>query len=153
MSAIAGDPSSVSRAGGGGSAHHSQPAGEPTLAELLTTMQEQSARLVRAELQLAKAEMRAKSKIILLGGGAFGAAGVAGFFAACALVAAAILGLAVAIPPWLAALAIGGLLAIFAGLAAVVGLAGVKQALPLVPERTRASISDDLGAIKPSSDA
>ena len=70
--------------------------------------------LVRQEVQLAKAEMAEKGRIAAPGVGMIGGATVAAFLAGGALTAAAILGLAIFLPEWLAALIVGAVLAVAA---------------------------------------
>ena len=77
---------------------------EKSLAELLKDLSEQTANLVHQDVELAKAEMSVKGKLLATGPGLFAGAGVAGFLALAALVAGAIAGLAEALPVWLAAL-------------------------------------------------
>ena len=75
---------------------------DASLAELVKQLSEQSSRLARQEMELAKAEMTAKGKQAGIGAGMFGGAGMIGFYALGALIAAAILGLATAVASWLA---------------------------------------------------
>ena len=63
------------------------------MAELVKQLSEQTSRLARQEVELAKAELAVKGKRAGVGAGMFGGAGVFGFYALGALVAAAILGL------------------------------------------------------------
>src|SRR5947199_10281761 len=77
---------------------------EEPMAELVKQLSEQTSRLARQEVELAKAELAVKGKRAGLGAGMFGGAGVFGFYALGALVAAAILGLGTALAGWLAAL-------------------------------------------------
>ena len=64
-----------------------------SVAELLKQASDQTATLVRQELELAKAELTVKGKQVGLGAGMFGGAGVFGFYAFGALTAAIILAL------------------------------------------------------------
>jgi hypothetical protein len=73
------------------------PASEASLAELVKQLSEQSSRLARQEVELAKAELAVKGKRAGIGAGMFGGAGMLGFYAVGALVATAILALATAI--------------------------------------------------------
>ena len=70
----------------------------PSVGELVAHLSEQTSTLVRQELALAKAEMTQKGKAAGLGVGLFGGAGVFVLYGVGALVAAAIMGLAVAVP-------------------------------------------------------
>src|SRR5437660_12472074 len=94
---------------------------QPSVAELVKQLSEQTSRLARQETELAKAELAAKGKRAGLGAGMFGGAGIFGFYALGALVATAILALATAIAPWLAALIVTVLLGALAGVVALQG--------------------------------
>ncbi|GAA1534197.1 phage holin family protein [Kribbella lupini] len=105
-------------------------------------------RLVRDELQLAKAELKDKGKEAGLGVGLFGGAGAFAFYGLGALIATAIIGLSYAVPAWLAALIVTLLLFAIAGVAALLGKRHVSQATPPVPERAVHGVHDDLEALK-----
>ena len=114
------------------------------LPELMKTLADQTATLVRQEIDLAKAEFSEKGKKAGQGAGMFGGAGVIGFLALAALTAAAILGLATALPDWLAALIVG---LVYAGVAGVLVLQGrnkVQEAGPPIPEQTVDTVKEDV---------
>jgi Putative Actinobacterial Holin-X, holin superfamily III len=74
----------------------------------------------------------------------FGGAGVVALYGVGALTAAAILGLAVVLDAWLAALLVGiGYLAV-AGVLALTGKKKVEQATPPVPEQAIESSKEDV---------
>jgi hypothetical protein len=114
------------------------------LAELIKQLSEQSSRLARQEVELAKAELAYKGKRAGIGAGMFGGAGVLGFYGLGALVAAAILILATAITAWLAALIIAVGLGAIAGILALQGRSQVQQATPPVPEEATESVKEDV---------
>jgi len=114
------------------------------LAELIKQLSEQSSRLARQEVELAKAELAYKGKRAGIGAGMFGGAGVLGFYGLGALVAAAILILATAITAWLAALIIAVVLGAIAGILALQGKSKVQQATPPVPEEATESVKEDV---------
>jgi hypothetical protein len=116
---------------------------DASTAELLTRLSEQSARLVREELQLAKVEMTDKAKHAGIGAGLFSAAGIVALFGVGALVATAILALALVMPAWLAALIVAVVLFAAAGVTALVGKKQVEQATPAVPQATIESVKLD----------
>jgi MFS family permease len=119
-------------------------ASEPSLAELIKQLSEQSSRLARQEVELAKAELGAKGKRAGLGAGMFGGAGALGFYALGALTAAAILGLATALAAWLSALIIAAVFGAIAGVLALQGKHKVQQATPPVPEEAAESVKEDV---------
>ena len=114
------------------------------LPELMKTLADQTTTLVRQEIDLAKAEFSEKGKKAGQGAGMFGGAGVIGFLALAALTAAAILGLATALPDWLAALIVGAVYAAVAGILALQGKNKVQEAGPPVPEQTVETIKEDV---------
>ncbi len=117
---------------------------EKSAAELLRDLSQQTGDLVRQEMELAKAELRVKGKAAGLGAGMFGGAGVVALYGVGALTAAAILGLAIVLDAWLAALAVGvGYLAL-AGILALIGKKKVSQATPPVPEQAIESSKEDV---------
>jgi predicted phage tail protein len=117
---------------------------EASVAELVKQLSEQTSRLARQEMELAKAELAAKGKRAGIGAGMFGGAGVFGFYMLGALTAAAILGLATAVPAWLAALIVTVVLGAIAGLLALQGKTKVQQATPPVPEQASESVKEDV---------
>jgi Putative Actinobacterial Holin-X, holin superfamily III len=119
-------------------------ASEAQFAELVKQISEQTSRLARQEVELAKAELAVKGKRAGLGAGMFGGAGVLGLYAVGSLCAAAILGLATAIAAWLSALIVAVILGGFAGALALQGRTKVQQATPPVPERAADSVKADV---------
>ena len=134
-----------------GSATPRSPApADASIGDLVKAMSADLSRLVRDEIQLAQTEISAKAKQAGVGVGAFGGAGVLALYGIAVLIAAAVLGLAVALPPWLAALIVGVVVLAIAGVAALVGKKKVSEAAPVVPERTVASVKEDVAEIKES---
>ena len=122
--------------------------GEASTGELVARLTQQSSRLIRDELQLAKAEMAAKAKHAGVGAGLFGGAGILALFGFGTLITTAILALALLLPAWLSALIVTVVLFAIAG---IVGLVGKKQtslATPAVPEKTIDSIKHDVETVK-----
>jgi hypothetical protein len=124
------------------------PAADASVAELVKQLSEQTSRLARQEIELAKAELALKARRAGIGAGIFGAAAVLGLGAFGALVAAAILGLAYAVDAWLSALIVGAALGAAGGLAALQGKRKVEQAVPPVPEQATDSVKEDVRWVK-----
>ncbi|MHB1171637.1 MAG: phage holin family protein [Lacisediminihabitans sp.] len=104
--------------------------------------------LVKSELEQLKLEITTKLKHAGVGVGLVaGAAGV-GVLALGVFVAAAILGLAEVLPGWLAALIVGAVLLLAAGLLAALGIAQLKSGMPPAPMETISSVKRDVNAIK-----
>jgi hypothetical protein len=117
---------------------------ERPLPELLKQLSEQTTRLVRQELELAKAELTQKGKQAGAGAGLFGAAGAIGFLALAALTTCFILALNAVMPAWLAALLVAVVYGVVAAVLALRGRAKVKQATPPVPEQTIETVKEDV---------
>jgi lipopolysaccharide export LptBFGC system permease protein LptF len=115
-----------------------------SIAELLRQLSDQTATLVRQELELAKAELGVKGKRVGIGAGMFGGAGLFGLYAVGALTACLILALSTALAAWLAALIVGVVYAAIAGVLALTGKGKVQQATPPVPEETVESVKEDV---------
>jgi hypothetical protein len=120
------------------------PREDSSVAELVKQLSEQTSRLVRDEMELAKAELSVKGKRAGLGAGLFGGAGVSGLYALGALTAAVIALLSTAMATWLAALIVAVVWAAIAGVMALVGKQKVEEAVPPVPERTVESVKEDV---------
>jgi membrane protein len=116
--------------------------------ELFQQLSTQTSTLIRQEIKLAQLELQAKGKRAGLGAGMFGGAGVVALYGVGALVAAAILALATALDAWLAALIVGAVLLLVAGVLALSGKKQVKQATPPVPEQALASVQRDVDVVK-----
>ena len=117
---------------------------ERPLGELLKQLSEQTTRLVRQELELAKAELTQKGKQAGAGAGLFGTAGAIGLAALGALTACFILALDAVMPAWLAALLVAVVYGVVAAVLALRGRAKVKQATPPVPEQTIETVKEDV---------
>jgi cbb3-type cytochrome oxidase subunit 3 len=100
--------------------------------------------LVRQEVQLAKAEMAEKGRTAAPGVGMIGGATLAGLLAGGALTAAAILGLAIFLPEWLAALLVGVVLAVVAYVLVKQGKERVAEAGAPIPEQTIETVKEDV---------
>lgn len=116
--------------------------------ELVQRLSHDVTRLVKDELRLAQLEVTGKAKRAGLGAGMFGAAGLVALYGVGALVACAILALALVVDSWLAALIVGVVLLLVAGVLALVGKGKVAEATPAKPERTVESVKADVDAVK-----
>jgi hypothetical protein len=117
---------------------------DDSTADLLKDLSEQTTRLVRQELELAKAEVSAKGKQVGIGAGMLGGAGLLGLYAVGALTAAAIAALSLSLATWLAALIVAVIWAAAAGVAALIGKKKVRQAMPPVPQDSVDSVKEDV---------
>jgi uncharacterized membrane protein YqjE len=121
---------------------------EASVAELFKQLSDQTTRLVRDEIELAKAELGEKGKSAGLGAGMFGGAGLFGFFAFATFTAAAIGALDTAMPFWLAALIVTAVYGAVAGVLALTGKKKVTEATPPVPEQTVETVKEDVAWTK-----
>jgi Putative Actinobacterial Holin-X, holin superfamily III len=126
------------------------PADDATVGVLVSRMTEQISQLVREEFRLAQLETTRKAKKLGLGAGLFGGAGLVAVYGVGALVAAAIMGLAAAVPGWLAAVIVAVVLFAIAGLLALVGKKDVQAGAPPVPRDAMHSVRTDIETIKES---
>jgi uncharacterized membrane protein YqjE len=122
--------------------------GEPTTGELVSQLSQQTSRLVRDEVALAKVELAEKAKHVGLGAGLFSGAGVLALYGVGALVATLILALAEVLPAWLAALIVTVVLFAVAGVAALLGKRQVAEGTPVAPEQTIENVKQDLDTVK-----
>lgn len=104
--------------------------------------------LLRSELELLKAELIEKLKHAGIGLGLVLAGLFFAFFAFAVLLAAAVLGIATALPAWLAALIVGGALLLITAILVLIGVNQLKRGTPPVPTETIASVKKDVNAIK-----
>jgi uncharacterized membrane protein YqjE len=116
--------------------------------DLVRQLTEQSSTLIRQELRLATAELQEKGKHAGVGAGMFGGAGLVALYGVGALIAAAIVGIGTLIEPWLAALIVGVVLLVVAGVVALLGKKQVEQATPAKPEQAMDSLQQDIETVK-----
>jgi hypothetical protein len=119
-----------------------------TTGELLTRLSTQLSDLVRGELELARTELATKAKRAGVGAGLAGAGAVVALLGAGALVAAAIAALALVVPVWLAALIVGVVLLVVAGILALAGRSSIKKAVPPVPRQAVENVQHDVATVK-----
>jgi predicted phage tail protein len=103
---------------------------------------------VRNEIELLKKEILEKIKHAGIGIGLLVGAGAFAFFFAGVLTAAGILGLAVVLPAWAAALIVAGALLLITVILALVGIAQLRSSTPATPEQTITNIKKDVQVIK-----
>ena len=115
---------------------------ERTLGELFGDLSRETSTLLRQEVALAKTELSGKASRLGKDAGMLAAGGALAYAGLLALIAAAIIGLAQAIPWWLSALIIGVVVAVIGGVMAQRGLANLRQE-NLAPEQTVRSLKED----------
>jgi hypothetical protein len=118
------------------------------LGELVQDLSRQTSTLIRQEMRLAQAELAEKGRHAGKGAGMFGGAGLVALYGVGALIAAAILGLATVLEPWIAAAAIGAGLLVVAGILALTGKKELEEAGPPKPEQAIDSVQRDIETVK-----
>ncbi len=121
-----------------------------SLGQLVSDLSEQTSRLVRAEIALAKTEMTERAKVLGAGSGMLVAAGVLALYLLAAILTTLIIVLDLWMPLWLAALIVTLLLLAVVAILALLGVKALKKASPPSPQAAIASVRDDVEALKPS---
>lgn len=103
---------------------------------------EDASALVRAEIQLAKAELAESAKTKAAGAGLLAGAGILGWLALQGLLVAAALALALVVPGWAAALIVSAALLAIGGILALVGKG--KLATPVSIDTTKHNVREDV---------
>lgn len=125
-----------------------QPRDRRSLFQLLRELPGLVVALLKAELAQLKAELIRKAISAGIGIGMFVVAAVLLFFMLGVLVAAAVLGIAVALPGWAAALIVAGGLLNLAAIFALIGVMVFKRGMPPAPTETIESVKQDVNAVK-----
>jgi uncharacterized membrane protein YqjE len=123
---------------------------DASVGELIERLSAQISALVRDEMALATAELKRKGAQAGIGLGIGGAGAVVALLGLGALVAAAILGLATVLAAWLAALIVGVILLVVAGIVSALGITQVRQSTPPVPEQAVQNAKRDIQTLKES---
>ncbi len=120
---------------------------DATVGELMSKVSRDLSTLIRQELQLAKAELKVEATKAGKGAGLLGGAGFAGYMVMLFLSLALWAALANVMDVGLAALIVGGLWAIVAGLLFVTGRSRMREVRP-TPERTVQTLKDVPDAVR-----
>ena len=121
---------------------HAEVVPRESFGELLGQLANNSAGLVRDEIQLARQEMSEKVSTLRAGITIAATGLVIGFVALLTLTAAAVIGLAEYVGAGYSALIIGGALAIIAGVTAFSGIGQIQQT-SLKPKQTIETLEED----------
>ena len=123
------------------------PSPETEIGALLGELSSEVKLLVSQELELAKAEVKESTQHATGVGAGFGAAALVGYLALAVLAIAAALGLAEVLPAWAAFLVVGGILAVAAGVAFLVGRKNLAALSPM-PRKTIESLKEDVSWLR-----
>ena len=121
---------------------------QATTSQLVNRLAEQVSTLVKGELELARVELAEKGKRAGVGAGLAGAGGLLAAYGLAVLLAAAVAALALVWPVWLAALVVGVVVLLGAGVLALLGRSQLRQATPATPEHTAQSLRDDVATVR-----
>lgn len=120
---------------------------EPSTAQLLGQLQEQTTRLVRDELRLARREFQESARHAGIGAGLISAAGLLAVLGLMTAIAAAVAAISLALPVWAAAIIVAAALFVGAAVAAMVSRSHAKQVPPPAAESVD-SVKQDLDELK-----
>lgn len=112
------------------------------LSTLFSELTQETVSLFRKEIALARSELTDKARQAGRGAAEIGIGAILLLVGVGALAAAAILGLALVVQPWLAALIVAGVLALVGGILVASGLSNVRSG-NLAPRRTMDSLRDN----------
>ena len=115
---------------------------EPSLGELVSQASKDLSTLVRKEIELAKAELSVEVGKAGKGAGMFGGAGVTALYGLTFVSLAAMFGLGAVMPLGWAALIVGGVYLLVAGILAMTGKKAFRDFSPK-PERTIRTLKED----------
>lgn len=115
---------------------------ERPLTTLFSELTQETMSLFRKEIQLARSELTDKARQAGRGAAEIAIGAVLLLVALGALAAAAILGLAMVVQPWLAAVIVGVVLALVGGIVLSSGISNVRSN-NLAPRRTMDSLRDN----------
>jgi Putative Actinobacterial Holin-X, holin superfamily III len=121
---------------------------DPSAAELVKQVSEQTQRLIRQELALARLELSDKVKHAGIGAGLLAGAALVAILGVATIVAMLVLALATALDDWLAALIVAAGLLALAGALALAGKGRLARATPAAPEQTIESVKADVDEVR-----
>ncbi len=120
---------------------------ERSLGDLFSELASETSALVRQEVALAQTEMTQKATVVGKNVGFLVVGGAIGYAALLAFLAAAIIGLAIFVPAWAAALIVGAVVAIAAFILISTALKSLKQT-SLTPQQTVETLKEDAQWLK-----
>ena len=121
---------------------------EAPTSELLRSLLADIRLMLQREAELAKLEVKDRGSRLGIAGGILAGAAVVALLALGTLIAAAVLGLAIVLPPWAAALVVGTVLVVAAVVMFLVGRARMHAVGSLVPTATIETAREDVAWIR-----
>jgi TRAP-type C4-dicarboxylate transport system permease small subunit len=126
----------------------SHPRDDRSLRELVDQLSADARRLVRAEIDVVRAELAKKMRRVAAGAALVGFAAVCVLLALGAATATAILALDTVMAAWLAALIVTAALLVVAAIAILAGLRILRRGMPPAPTESVESIKEDVSWVK-----
>jgi uncharacterized membrane protein YqjE len=119
-----------------------------SLADLTKRLSRDVSELVRKEIELARAEMGAKSRRLAAGAAMLALAATFGLVTLAVLTATAVLALATAMSAWLAALVVAAGAGLLAAIALGAGARALRRAAPPAPTDTLDAVKEDVAWVR-----
>lgn len=119
---------------------------DASLGELMGQLSAQTSRLVRDEMRLAQKEFQESAKHAGIGAGLLSGAGLLAFLGVTALLGACVAALSLVVAVWAAAVIVGVVLLIAAGIAALISKRQIEEVSP--PRETAESVKQDINEVK-----
>ena len=124
------------------------PGDEKSLGQLVSEISEQAARLVRAEIDLAKAEITGRAQLLGVGAALVAVGGVLALYLLAAGIALTIIVLNLWLELWLAALIVCVALLIVIAVLVLLGINRIKAGSPPTPAAAIENVQQDIAAVK-----
>lgn len=119
-----------------------------SISELVRSLVADVTLLARREGELAMIELKGKATKAGVALGVLAAGLLVAVFALATLIGAAVLGLAIVLPAWAAALVVAVALLVIAAVLLMIGRARLRAASPLAPTRALQAVKEDIGWIQ-----
>lgn len=124
------------------------PGDEKSLGQLVSEISEQAARLVRAEIDLAKAELTGRAQQLGIGAALVAVGGVLALYLLGAGIALAIIVLDLWVDLWLAALIVCVVMLIVIAVLVLIGINRIKAGSPPTPAKAIEGVHEDIATLK-----
>ena len=124
------------------------PGDEKSLGQLVSDLSEQAARLVRAEIDLAKAEITGRAQQLGIGAALVAVGAVLALYLIAAGIALAVIVLDIWLELWLAALIVCAVLLLVIAILVLIGINRIKAGSPPTPALAIENVQTDITAVK-----
>ena len=124
------------------------PGDEKSLGQLVSDLSEQAARLVRAEIDLAKAEITGRAQQLGIGAALVAVGAVLALYLIAAGIALAVIVLDIWLELWLAALIVCAVLLLVIAILVLIGINRIKAGSPPTPAKAIENVQQDIAAVK-----